>query len=173
MKVESKAQLNSLRMSPQKVRLVADLIRGMHVRDAAAQLQFSRKAAAKPLHTLLKSAIANAVHNHQMDAQTLIISTIFVNEGVVLKRWMPRAQGRATPLRKRSSHITLVLSGEGTGTRVTDDTTAAVSKKTTTDEDAKVVSDVPQPKKRATRATTATKNVVAKKPRARARTATS
>ncbi len=113
MKLESKAQLNSLRMSPQKVRLLADLIRGMHVQDASAQLQFSRKAAAKPLYTLVQSAIANAVHNHQMDPKTLVISTIFVNEGAVLKRWMPRAQGRATPLRKRSSHITLVLTGEG------------------------------------------------------------
>lgn len=114
MKLESKAQLNSLRMSPQKVRLVVDLIRGMHVQDASAQLQFSRKAAAKPLYTLLQSAIANAVHNHNMDTKTLVISSIFVNEGAVLKRWMPRAQGRATPLRKRSSHITLVLTGEGT-----------------------------------------------------------
>ena len=113
MKLESKAQLNSLRMSPQKVRLVVDLIRGMHVEDASAQLQFSRKAAAKPLYTLLQSAIANAVHNHSMDTKTLVISSIFVNEGTVLKRWMPRAQGRATPLRKRSSHITLVLTGEG------------------------------------------------------------
>lgn len=113
MKLESKAQLNSLRMSPQKVRLVVDLIRGMHVQDASAQLQFSRKAAAKPLYTLLQSAIANAVHNHGMDTKTLVISSIFVNEGAVLKRWMPRAQGRATPLRKRSSHITLVLTGEG------------------------------------------------------------
>ncbi len=112
MNVESKAQLNSLRMSPQKVRLVADVIRGMHVRDAEAQLLFSRKAAAKPLHTLLKSAVANAVHNHKMDPNSLVISTIYVNEGVVLKRWMPRAQGRATPLRKRSSHITIVLNGE-------------------------------------------------------------
>lgn len=112
MKVESKAQLNSLRMSPQKVRLVANLIRGISVRDAQVQLQFSRKAAAKPLFTLLNSAVANAVHNHQMDPQSLVVSTIFVNDGAVLKRWMPRAQGRATPLRKRSSHITIVLTGE-------------------------------------------------------------
>ncbi len=114
--VEAKAQLNSLRMSPQKVRLVADLIRGLHVREAEAQLQFSRKAAAKPLYILLKSAIANAAHNHKIDTSTLVISTIFVNEGVVLKRWMPRAMGRATPLRKRSSHVTLVLSGESSAT---------------------------------------------------------
>ncbi len=122
MNVESKAQLNSLRMSPQKVRLVVDLIRGMHVRDAEAQLLFSRKAAAKPLHTLLKSAIANAVHNHRMNPDSLVISTIYVNEGVVLKRWMPRAQGRATPLRKRSSHITIVLSGEGATTSKKEET---------------------------------------------------
>lgn len=99
-------------MSSQKVRLVADVIRGMHVLEAKVQLQFSRKAAAKPLATLLNSAIANAVHNHQLDPKTLVVSTIFVNDGTVLKRWMPRAMGRATPLRKRSSHITMVLSGE-------------------------------------------------------------
>lgn len=112
MKVESKAQLNSLRMSSQKVRLVADVIRGLPVDEARVQLQFSRKAAAKPLYTLLNSAIANAVHNHKLDPKTLVVSTIYVNDGAVLKRWMPRAMGRATPLRKRSSHITVVLSGE-------------------------------------------------------------
>ena len=133
MNVESKAQLNSLRMSPQKVRLVADVIRGMHVRDAEAQLLFSRKAAAKPLHTLLKSAVANAVHNHKMDPNSLVVSTIYVNEGVVLKRWMPRAQGRATPLRKRSSHITIVLNGEGAQSKtevVTTENTGDVAPKT-------------------------------------------
>jgi len=111
MTVETKAQLRSLRMSPQKVRLVADLVRGMRVSDALVQLKFSPKRAAKPLCKLLESAIANASHNHQLDTSSLVISTIFVNEGSMLKRWMPRAMGRATPLRKRSSHITLVLVG--------------------------------------------------------------
>lgn len=111
MTVETKAQLRSLRMSPQKVRLVADLVRGMRASDALVQLKFSPKRAAKPLYKLVESAIANASHNHQLDTSSLMISTIFVNEGSMLKRWMPRAMGRATPLRKRSSHITLVLVG--------------------------------------------------------------
>ncbi len=158
MKLESKAQLNSLRMSPQKVRLVVDLIRGMHVQDASAQLQFSRKAAAKPLYTLLQSAIANAVHNHRMDTNTLVISSIFVNEGTVLKRWMPRAQGRATPLRKRSSHITLVLSGEGSGNASAE--VAAPSEEV-------VATDAPVDTKKSTTKKTAKKTATAKKPRAK------
>lgn len=154
MKLESKAQLNSLRMSPQKVRLVVDLIRGMHVQDASAQLQFSRKAAAKPLYTLLQSAIANAVHNHRMDTTTLVISSIFVNEGAVLKRWMPRAQGRATPLRKRSSHITLVLTGEGSAS-------APIASEEV------VATDAPVDTKKSTTKKTVKKTTTAKKPRAK------
>ncbi|HAT03713.1 MAG TPA: 50S ribosomal protein L22 [Candidatus Magasanikbacteria bacterium] len=112
MKVQAKAQLNHLRMSPQKVRLVAGLIRGLKVDEARAQLMFNHKRAAQPILKLLDSAIANAEHNHDIDTKTLVIETIYVNEGPVLRRWMPRAMGRATPMRKRSSHTTLVLSGE-------------------------------------------------------------
>lgn len=112
MKVQAKAQLNSLKMTPQKVRLLADLIRGLSVAQALQQLSFSRKHAARPLKKLLESAIANADHNHSLKKEILKVETIFVNEGSTLKRWMPRAMGRATPLRKRTSHITLVLSGE-------------------------------------------------------------
>ncbi len=156
--MEAKAQLNSLRMSPQKVRLIVDLIRGMHVREAQAQLQFSRKAAAKPVLTLLNSAIANAVNNHKMDASQLVISTIFVNEGVVLKRWMPRAQGRATPLRKRSSHITLVLSGESSTPSQPVSEEKALESGTNTEKTAE---------KKSTKA----KTVRARKPRAKSSTA--
>jgi len=112
MKVQTKAQLNHLRMTPQKVRLVAGLVRGLDVTKALEQLQFSSKQAALPVKKLIESAVANAKHNHNIKEETLKIETIFVNEGSVLKRWMPRAMGRATPLRKKSSHITVVLSGE-------------------------------------------------------------
>ncbi|MBI2436718.1 MAG: 50S ribosomal protein L22 [Candidatus Magasanikbacteria bacterium] len=112
MHVQAKAQLNSLRMSPQKVRLLSDLVRGLSVSDALRQLSFSQKHAARPLKKLVESARANAVHNHSLKKETLKIETIFVNEGSVLKRWMPRAMGRATPIRKRTSHITLILSGD-------------------------------------------------------------
>lgn len=112
MNVQAKAQLKHLRMSPQKVRLIANLIRGLHVVEARKQLMFSSKHAARPVLKLLNSAVANAIHNHDIKEDTLKIETIFVDEGSVLRRWMPRAMGRATPLRKRSSHITLILVGE-------------------------------------------------------------
>ena len=112
MKGQAKAQLNNLRMSPQKVRLLADLVRGLPAEDAVVQLQFSKKHAARPLKKLLESAIANAENNNNLKKDTLKVETIYVNEGSTLRRWMPRAMGRATPLRKRSSHITLVLEGD-------------------------------------------------------------
>jgi len=112
MKAEARAQLKHLRISPQKTRLVIDLIRGMKLVDALVQLQFSRKHAARPIKKLLESATANAKNNHNLKEETLVIKTAFADEGSVLHRWMPRAMGRATPLRKRSSHITIVLEGE-------------------------------------------------------------
>ena len=117
MKVQTKAQLRFLRITPQKVRLVAGLVRGMEVRKALDQLQFSSKQAAIPVKKLIESAVANAIHNDHVKEDTLKIETIFVNEGSVLRRWMPRAMGRATPLRKKSSHITVVLSGEADETK--------------------------------------------------------
>lgn len=112
MKGTATATLKNLRMGPRKVRLVVDLIRGQRVPDALSQLQFSKKHASRAVAKLLESAIANAVHNNHLKQETLYISEAFVDGGAVLHRWMPRAMGRATPLRKRSSHITLVLSGE-------------------------------------------------------------
>ncbi len=112
MKLEAKAQLKRLRIAPRKMRLLVDLIRGQKIDKAISQLQFSRKKAAKPLLKLLNSAIANAVNNHNLKKETLYIKTIFVNEGATLKRWMPRAMGRATPIRKRTSHTTIILEGE-------------------------------------------------------------
>lgn len=109
---EVTAKLSKLQMSPRKVRLVADLVRGLPVEEAKVQLAFSHKDAAKPIHKLLNSAIANADHNFQIDPSSLRIKTIMVNEGPTLKRFMPRAFGRATTLRKRMSHITIVLEGE-------------------------------------------------------------
>lgn len=112
--VKTKATLRYLRMSPRKVRLLIDLVRGMNVRDARAQLLFSKKAAARPMVKLLESAIANAKHNHDAKEETLVVKEAFVDGGPIMYRWMPRAMGRATPLRKRTSHVTLVLEGEAT-----------------------------------------------------------
>ena len=106
------AKLRNLRMSPRKVRLIAGLIRGRKVTDALVQLQFSPKAAARPVKKLLDSAIANAMHNHSLNMDSLVVKEIRVDEGKTLYRWMPRALGRATPLRKRMSHISLTIEGE-------------------------------------------------------------
>lgn len=106
------ARLRSLRMAPRKVRLVVDLIRGLSVDAALKQLMFCDKAAALPVMKLLKSAMANAEHNHQADLTTLRVAKITVDAGITLHRHQPRAHGSAAPIRKRSSHITIILSDE-------------------------------------------------------------
>lgn len=109
---EVKAHTRNLRMSPRKVRLVVDLIRGMAVEPALAQLQFMPKAAARPVRKLLESAIANAEHNFSLDRDGLRIKAALVNQGPTLKRWRPRAMGSAAPILKRTSHVTIVLEGQ-------------------------------------------------------------
>lgn len=109
---QTTAKLRYLRKSPRKVRLVIDLIRGLGVQEAIKQLQFSGKEAAEPVLKLLKSAMANAVHNEHLKEETLVVKEVFADGGPILHRWMPRAMGRATPIRKRTSHITIVLEGE-------------------------------------------------------------
>ncbi|MBI4425975.1 MAG: 50S ribosomal protein L22 [Candidatus Kerfeldbacteria bacterium] len=103
------AKLRFLRLAPRKVRLVLDLIRGQAVTDAEVQLQHLPKAASRPLLKLLKSAEANAEHNFKLDPKTLYVKQAFADEGPKLKRFQPRAMGRATPVMKRLSHVTVVL----------------------------------------------------------------
>ncbi|MBI2637547.1 MAG: 50S ribosomal protein L22 [Candidatus Sungbacteria bacterium] len=103
------AQLNYLRMPPRKVRLVANLIKGMHVFRAESQLRFVGKRAARPVLKLLKSAIANAEHNFRIEKKNLFVQSVTVDGGPVLKRGRARAFGRSAPIMKRTSHITLVL----------------------------------------------------------------
>lgn len=105
------ARLRGLRMSPRKVRLMIDLVRGMKAEEAVAQLRFSPKVAARPVMKLVQSAIANAVHNHDIDRATLKIVESFVDGGPTMYRFTPRAMGRSAPIRKRTSHITVVLEG--------------------------------------------------------------
>lgn len=106
---EPRAKLRWLRISPRKVRLVVDLIRGLPVQDALHRLNYSSKAAALPVAKLLRSAVANADQKGGYDVDTLVIKTAFVDEGPTWRRWLPRAMGRATRIRKRSSHVTVVL----------------------------------------------------------------
>ncbi len=110
--MEVKAILRHLRMSPRKVRLVIDVVRGLGVEEAETQLIFIKKIAARPVLKLLKSAMANAEHNFKLERSKLFIKKITADAGMTIKRSMPRAMGRATPIRKRSTHITIVLSDE-------------------------------------------------------------
>ena len=107
--MEARAYLKHVRISPRKVQIACDLIRGKDVKNAAAILMNTPKAASEHLLKLLKSAAANAENNHEMDPAKLYVSEVFVCGGPILKRVMPRAQGRAFRINKRTSHITLVL----------------------------------------------------------------
>ena len=107
--MEVKAYAKNIRMSPRKVRLVIDVIRGMDVARAATQLRFLKKDAALPVLKLLNSAVANADHNFQIASETLFVKTIMADGGPVIHRWTPKAFGRSAPIRKRTSHITIVL----------------------------------------------------------------
>lgn len=107
--MEIKANLNNLRMSAQKTRLVADVVRKMPATDALDQLKFVNKAAAKPLAVLINSAIANAENTYGLKRDNLFIKEIKVDEGFTLKRWFPRAHGSAGAIRKRGCHVTLKL----------------------------------------------------------------
>lgn len=108
--MEITAKLKYYRTAPRKVRLAADLIRGKSVKDAVAQMIFSKKKSSEAIAKLLKSAISNAKHNANVkNDDKLYIKKITVDEGPVLKRYMPRARGISNLIRKRTSHITVVL----------------------------------------------------------------
>jgi len=107
--MEAKAYLKHVRIAPRKVKIVCDLIRGKDVKYAEGILKHTPKAASEPLLKLLKSAAANAENNHQMNPDALYVSEVFVCPGPVMKRVMPRAQGRAFRILKRTSHVTMVL----------------------------------------------------------------
>ena len=109
----AKATLKNFRVSPRKARLVADLIRGQHVERALEILECSDKKTAPVIKKLLISAISNATERTDIDADELFVKRAWVDEGRKYKRWLPRAHGRATPLRKRHSHITVVLDEVG------------------------------------------------------------
>lgn len=103
------AKLNYLHIAPRKVRLVTNALKGLSVNEAEAQLLFRSKRSSESLLKLLRSAVANAKNNHKLNVDRLVIKDIRVNQGPMLKRFMPRAMGRATPIQKKTSHIFLVL----------------------------------------------------------------
>ena len=104
------AKLRYQRLSPQKARLVADIVRGKNALQALNVLRFTNKKAAKYIEKTLRSAIANAKHNFNMDSDKLYISKILIDKGPVLKRISPRAMGRADIIHKKTSHVTVVVS---------------------------------------------------------------
>ncbi len=107
--METKASTRHVRMSPRKARLVAGLIRGKQVEEALHILRFTPKKAASILAKTLRSAIANATDTQNVDPDDLYIKQVYIDGGATLKRFMPRAHGRATPIRKRTSHFTVVV----------------------------------------------------------------
>jgi large subunit ribosomal protein L22 len=109
--MESTAHLNFARMSPRKISAVAALIRGKPVEAALNILKFTKRAAARPVEKLIKSAVANATDKSkgQVDVDTLYVKTISVDQGPTQRRFMPRAMGRATPIKKKTAHVHVVL----------------------------------------------------------------
>ncbi len=107
--MEAKAQAKMVRISSRKVKLVIDLVRGKTVGEALAILRLTPKAASPVVEKLIMSAVANAEHNYNMEVEKLFVREIYVGEGPTLKRFRPRAQGRATQILKRTSHITAVV----------------------------------------------------------------
>lgn len=107
--MEARAIAKYVRISPRKVQIVANLIRGKNVNEALAILKFTPKKSARLLEKVVKSALANAENNFDMDRDSLYVAEVYANQGPTLKRWRPRAQGRAYPILKRTSHIGVVL----------------------------------------------------------------
>jgi ribosomal protein L22 len=104
-----RASARYVRIAPRKARLIADQVRGLHIEKARALLQFSPRGAAEDIHKLIDSAAANAENNHDLIGDEMRVSSITVDEGPTLKRFRPRAMGRATPIHKRTSHIAVAL----------------------------------------------------------------
>ncbi|MFV9511655.1 50S ribosomal protein L22 [Tepidibacillus sp. LV47] len=113
--MEARAVARYVRISPRKVSLVLDLIRGKDVGEAIAILRHTPKAASPIIEKVVKSAIANAEHNYNMSPENLIVKEAYANQGPTLKRFRPRAMGRASRINKRTSHITIVLTEKKEG----------------------------------------------------------
>ena len=126
--MEARAQARYVRVTPMKARRVVDLIRGLPAAEAQAVLAFAPQAASEPVGKVLDSAVANATNNHNLDPATLVVSEAYVDEGPTMKRFRPRAQGRAARIRKRTSHITVVVESR---TPVARPTAAKTAKKAT------------------------------------------
>lgn len=111
--MESRAIARYVRVTPRKVNQVLDLVRGINVEEALTTLSFSKKHVAKTIEKTMRSAVANAIQaDSKVDVDDLYVKEALVGPGPIMKRWLPRAQGRATPILKRTSHITIILAGK-------------------------------------------------------------
>ncbi len=106
---EVRAVAKWIRTAPRKLRLVADMVRGKKASEAVTLLDFTNKRAARTLNKVIKSAIANAENNHELDTNKLVVSQLYVDQGPMFKRYLPKSRGRATPVLKYGSHITVVV----------------------------------------------------------------
>ncbi len=111
-----KAKLKNLRISPRKVRISADIVRGCNIEDAIFRLDNTVKKSNEPIKKMLLGAVANAQNNFNLEKESLVITDIQVGEGITMKRWMPRAYGRASEILKRSSHVYITLEGKEAST---------------------------------------------------------
>ncbi len=145
--METRAKLRYLRMSPRKVRLVADLVRGLPVTQALEQLKVCQKRAARPVAKLINSAIANAEHNQQLKKDNLFIKVIKVDQGPALKRWRARAMGRAAAIKKFTSHVSLILDEIEPTTDTKKKGSSVKEKKTSSQSAVKVVKSLDEVKK--------------------------
>ncbi|MBM7561800.1 50S ribosomal protein L22 [Fusibacter tunisiensis] len=107
--MQAKAEAKYIRVSPRKMKPIADLVRGKSVKDAQAILKFTPRKGAEIFLKVLNSAVANAENNHHMDVETLIVKDIYANQGPTMKRWKAGSMGRANPILRRSSHVGVVV----------------------------------------------------------------
>ena len=147
--MEARAQARFVRVTPMKARRMVDLIRGLPAGDAQAVLRFAPQDASEPVGKVLDSAIANATNNHNLDPSTLVVTEAFVDEGPTMRRFRPRAQGRAFRIRKRTSHITVVLEELDTREPVKAAPKKAAAKKAAPKESAEAAPKKAAPKKAA------------------------
>jgi len=164
--MESRCVARYLRVTPRKMRLVADIVRGLNVNDAIGLLKFTPRAGARPILKAIQSAVANIVNRddaREVNPDTLVVKTILVDEGPSFRRFMPRAMGRATPIRKRMSHVTVTVGAPepeeaAPEAAAEEETVAAPSVK-----EQKKAAGKPAPKKKAPASRGKTKPIVKKK----------
>jgi large subunit ribosomal protein L22 len=176
--VQARASVRHVRITPQKARRVVDLIRGLKAEEALTILKFAPQAAGETVYKVLASAVANASHNEGLrDTSALYVREAYVDEGTTLKRFRPRAQGRAFRINKRTSHITVVVAERGTGPKVKKEikpSTTSASKKPVVADKAKPADEsatAPAKKAPAAKKATAAKKAPAKKAPAKKATA--